>query len=440
MVNSLFWDNLLWLLIIFLVFIFPYTYIRSKRSRNTKISQLKEESKSLGMDQPVAQFPQIDPSLCIGCGACITACPEGEVLGLVDGKVAIINGVKCVGHGLCAKACPINAITIGLGDVSKRSNIPNISDTNETTVENVYIAGELGGFALIKNAVEQGKKVVNHIFKKGLPSAEENVVDIAIIGCGPAGLSAALTAIDLGLRYIILDQQDMGGTVLQYPKRKLVLTDPVYLPRYGQLKKHEYFKEELLAIWESICKKENLNFVSRRKFEGLQTHHGILQLETLNMNTSEKVIYQAKSVILALGRRGTPRKLGASGEEKSKVMYSLSDASQFTNCRVLVVGGGDSAVEAAMALSEQKGTTVSLSYRKPKFFRIKNKNKERIHDYSKQKKVTVYFDSNLKHISNDSVSLDISGKEVTIENDYVFIFAGGLPPFPLLEKIGVKFN
>lgn len=427
-------NYIIWLgaaLIIFIIFI---PYLLKFRKKQKVDTARKIEAQSLGADKPIAQYPQIDYYQCIGCGACIDACPEGNVLGIVSGKAAIINGLKCVGHGKCAEACPVEGIVVGLGDIKNRPDIPVLTDDYETSINKMYIAGELAGLALIKNAFLQGHKVVEEIATKIEKSDSNGLYDVLIVGAGPAGLSAALTAIKHKLSYKIIDQQGAGGTILQYPRKKLVMTKPVEIPLYGWLKKPEYEKEELLDIWTKVEEKYQLNLDTGIKLENILKENDIFTVQT------NKDSYLAKNVVLALGRRGTPRKLGVPGEDKSKVFYKLMDAENFQNEHVLVVGGGDSAVEAAIGLAKQPNNTVTISYRKHKFFRIKSKNEERINELINAGKIKTMFNSNITDIKDESVIIKTEEDTVEIPNGFVFIFAGGEPPFDLLKKIGIAFG
>ncbi len=418
-------------LIILVIFV-PY-FVKFRRKLN-RDKALKEEAQKLGADRPIAQYPQIDQLQCIGCGACVDACPEGGVLGIVMGKATIINGLKCVGHARCAEACPVGAIEVGLGDISKREDIPFVDENLQSNIEGIYIVGELGGLALIKNAIEQGRKAAEHLSQNLEKQDREDVFDLLIVGAGPAGLSAALTAVQKGLKYVVIDQQGAGGTILHYPRKKLVLTRPVEIPLYGTLQKSEYTKEELLEIWEKVEKQYNLNVKVGLKLNHIEKENGYFKVIT------NQESFLASKVILALGRRGTPRKLKVPGEEQAKVMYRLLDAESYQNEHILVVGGGDSAVEAAMGLARQPGNKVTISYRKHKFFRIKKRNEERVMDMIQQNKINVIFESQVQEIKEKSVVLKTKEGIQEIPNDYVFIFAGGEPPFDLLKKIGIAFG
>jgi len=425
-------NTIIWIVVGTVAGLIFIIYAFSFRRAQRKGLKLARESRELGANRPIAQFPQIDEYRCIGCGACIQACPEGGVLGLAMGKAVLINGLKCVGHGLCAEACPVEGITIGLGNLKERDDIPLLSDNNETSIAGIYIAGELSGLALIKNAIQQGVKVIDHI--KTDTTSSGTTADVAIIGAGPAGLSAALRATEKKLTYVMIDQQTAGGTILQYPRKKVVMTQPVDIPLYGRLTKKEYTKEELLEIWQETQDRFEIKVATNQKLQNIVRINGHFELHT------DKATFTAKQIVLALGRRGTPRKLGVPGEDKAKVMYKLLDAESYSNEHILVVGGGDSAVEAAMGLARQTGNTVTISYRKSKFFRLKTRNEERIAKLIREHKIRVEFESNVLEIGDKEVRLALKEGEKIIPNNYVFIFAGGEPPFQLLQQIGIAFG
>jgi len=427
-------SQIIWIIFITLPLIMILSYFLRLKKKQKSDEERKIEAQSLGVDKPLSQYPQIDYYSCIGCGACVSACPEGGVLGLVQGKATIINGLKCIGHGLCAEACPVNGIKVGLGDIKSRDDIPILSSTNETNLPGIFIAGELGGLALIKNAITQGNKVVKEMAKSPVMPSKQDGFDIVIVGAGPAGLSAALTAKQQNLKYLLIDQQGVGGTILQYPRKKVVMTRPVEIPLYGMLKKQEYTKEELLEIWEDIQKRYQINVKTDEKLVNIEKVNGQYKIET------QKNSYQSTNVILALGRRGTPRKLNVPGEELPKVMYKLLDAETYQNENLLIVGGGDSAVEAAMGLARQTGNRVIISYRKSRFVRIKTRNEELVDKMIKEGQIQVLFDSEITEIGDTSVSILKDQKVLSLPNSYVFIFAGGEPPFPIMHKIGIRFG
>lgn len=418
--------------VILIVIFLPY-FFKFRRKQKEDILR-RREAEQLGIGRPMAQFPMIDNASCIGCGSCVDACPEGDVLGIVFGKAAVINGQRCVGHGYCEQVCPVSALKVGLGDITTRPDIPILDEHFQTTVPGLFIAGELGGISLIRNAVSQGRTAVKKIAASKADAIAEADFDVVIVGCGPAGMSAALTAVESSLSYVVIDQQGPGGTILQYPRKKLVMTQPVEIPLYGKLNKSEYSKEYLLEIWEDVAGKYNLNAHSGEKLATVRRVDGRFEVVT-STNT-----YTSRFVVLAMGRRGTPRKLGVPGEDQSRVMYQLIDAQSYNGQHLLVVGGGDSAVEAAIGLARQDNNTVHISYRKPKFFRIKKKNEDRITELIKKDRIKPLFSSQVQEIGDTSVTLRTEEGVVTIPNDYVFVFAGGIPPFDMLKEMGIAFG
>jgi thioredoxin reductase/NAD-dependent dihydropyrimidine dehydrogenase PreA subunit len=411
--------------------------LRHLRATRRREASALAATRARGMEataRPTGQHPHIDVSNCIGCAACVDVCPEGDVLGIVGGKAAIVHGEKCIGHGLCAEACPVGAITLVLAPPGIGADLPRLTPEYETTVPNIFVAGELGGLALIRNAVNQGRDCVDIIARRLRTGrgATPAMHDVCIVGAGPAGISASLRATERRLRYVTLERGELGGTVTHYPRRKLVLTSPVELPLYGSFRKLEITKENLLRLWKELAERYRLRINTGETVEQVRRDpDGCFSV------TTSKGLYRTRAVILALGRRGTPRKLNIPGEELPKVMYSLLDAESYANAKILVVGGGDSAVEAAMGLAHQRGNRVTLSYRRDTFSRLKERNSARLRDCIRSGKLEILLSSRPVEIRPGSVVLEVSGVKRELPNDYVWIFAGGVPPNALLERIGV---
>jgi thioredoxin reductase/Pyruvate/2-oxoacid:ferredoxin oxidoreductase delta subunit len=415
---------------------FVFKYVRGMKKREAAAREAAEKGK-LFSEGPRGMHPHIDISNCIGCAACATVCPEGDVLAMIGGQASIVNGHKCIGHSLCAEACPVGAITMVMASPSMSADMPLLTPEFETSIRNLFIAGELGGLALIKNAVNQGRDIIDVIAKridlKGTASAD--TYDVLIVGAGPAGISASLRAIERKLSYITLERDEVGGTVAKFPRQKLVMTSPVEFPTYGKFKKLELSKEHLLAFWDMVLNRADFNVRSGEKVEDIKK--GTDGTFTVVSSSSR---YRARAVILALGRAGEPRKLGVKGEELPKVMYRLIEADHYINKRILVVGGGDSAVEAAMGLAHQKGNIVTLSYRQERFARIKARNEKRIDECMRAGKLSVIFNSRPVEFKPEAVVLDVKGERREIPNDFAWIFAGGVPPKDFLQKIGIEFG
>ena len=409
---------------------FVRRYLRNLK-KNEQLAQRMAEKATFDAEPPMGLHPHIDANYCIGCATCTAVCPEGDVLAMLWGKAVIANGHKCIGHGLCAEACPVGAITMITASPSLGVDMPYLTPEYETTIENLFIVGELGGLALIKNAINQGRHCIDIITRriKGAERAGSipGVYDVLIVGAGPAGITASLRAIENRLSYITIERDEVGGTIAKFPRQKVVTTTPLEFPMYGKLKKTELTKEHLLAFFDMVLNRANVDDIKKGA-------DGIFTIMTATQR------YRARAVVLAIGRSGTPRKLGVKGEHLPKVMYRLIEADHYRNKRILVVGGGDSAVEAALGLAEQAGNVVTLSYRRHEFIRIKERNAQRMRECVRTGKIKVIFDSMPLEFRSDRILLVVGGKLQILPNDFVWIFAGGAPPYEFLRKIGVGFG
>jgi thioredoxin reductase (NADPH) len=403
---------------------------RRRRIRSGHAEELLEAIDN-GLNEPPSLHPVINTARCIGSGACAKACPE-EALGIVNGKAVLKNAAACIGHGACLAACPVEAITLVFGTEKRGIDIPDVSPEFETNVPGIFVAGELGGMGLIRKAAEQGRQAIDFV-KKRKDGAFD--YDVVIAGCGPAGLSAGLSAIHHKLRYKLIEQEDsLGGAVYHYPRQKIAMTAPVKLALVGTVKFGEVQKEALLDFWLDVVNKTGLQIAFRESLEGIDKQGAGFVVRT---NTAQ---YSTRSVLLAMGRRGSPRKLDVPGEESVKVVYRLIDPAQYAGQRVLVVGGGDSALEAAIALSEQSGTEVRLSYRSAAFSRVKQKNRLSLEQQEKAGRLTVLMNSSVKSIGEHDVEIESEGQTQRFRNDVVIVCAGGLLPTPLLQKVGIRFD
>lgn len=406
-------------------------YLRKQKRDSKKVEEKIVKAKLEGMYEPISLHPVVDEGSCIRTGACIAACPEKDILGIRNGKATTINASQCIGHGACFHACPTQAITLCIGTEQRGVDLPHVDQHFQTNIPGIFIAGELGGMGLIKNAVEQGRQSVENIVKS-LRKNHQATYDLIIVGAGPAGISASLTAKKHQLNFLTLDQDTLGGTVFTFPRSKIVMTSAMDLPLYGKVKLYETSKSELLELWKDVLKKNDISIRENSKVEAIISENGYFKVEILSGEQ-----FTAKCVLLSIGRRGTPRKLGIPGETLEKVSYRLLEPESISGKEIMVVGGGDSAIESALMLADQN--KVTLSYRNEVFNRIKPKNNEKIKEAMASGKIHVHFNTSPTMIDKAHVIIKshINSEELKIKNDLIYIFAGGELPTQFLQKIGL---
>ena len=412
-----------------------FIYLKKLGQASDVVAAKIEVAKEEGLHEPVSLHPYIDLSLCIKSGACVTACPEKDILGILKGGGTLIKASNCVGHGACFHACPVEAISLVIGTEKRGVDLPHIAETYETNVPGIYIAGELGGMGLIKNSVEQGTKAVENMIQSGIPKGDA-FYDLIIVGAGPAGIAASLTAKKHGLNFLTLEQDTLGGTVYTFPRAKLVMTAPMHLPLHGKVHLYDTTKTELLELWQEVLSKNQICIKEKTKVEEI-----LPQEDHFKVTTLKGEVLKTKLILLAIGRRGTPRKLGIPGEMSEKVAYRLLEPENIHEKDIVVVGGGDSAIESALLLAEERNKVV-LSYRKDKFNRLKPKNRTKILAAIEEGLLEVKYNTNLINIEKEKVTLtsNLDGTEIVLKNDLVYIFAGGELPTQFLQKAGVKIT
>ncbi len=406
-------------------------HLRWVRARTRRHLEILKEAQAAGLTEPATLHPVVDLSVCMGSGACARACPE-KALGVINGKGVLINPSHCIGHGACAPACPVGAIKLVFGTAKRGVEIPAVNPEFETNVPGIFIAGELGGMGLIRNAIRQGTQAIATIARRPRGKAD---YDVVIVGAGPAGIASALAAKEANLKYVVVEQEDsLGGTTYHYPRNKLVMTVPMKLPTIGEIKVREVSKEQLMEIWQGVLDKATPNIrFSERMEEIVREESGF----TVRTNRGS---YRTASILLAIGRRGTPRKLGVAGEELPKVVYRLADPAQYAGRHVLVVGGGDSALEAALDVADQPGTTVTLSYRGKAFDRVKPRNRSRLDAAVGDGRIRLILESTVRDISEGGVALKTGDGSLELDNDAIIVCAGGELPTPMLKKLGIQVD
>ena len=405
-------------------------YVRHRvRAERVHVETL-ESSLQAGLTEPPSLHPVIDTELCIGSGSCVRACPEGA-LGLIAGKAVLTNPSACIGHGACHAACPVDGITLVFGTERRGIDIPDVRPNFESNVPGVFIAGELGGMGLIRKAAEQGRQAMESIARMRGGHADHDVV---IVGSGPAGISAGLGAIEKSLRYVLLEQEhSLGGSIFHYPRNKVAMTAPVNLAMVGKMRFTEVGKEKLLEFWENVVLRTRLKIHYGERMESIVRDGDAFVVQT------PKGTYRTRAVLLAIGRRGSPRTLDVPGEELPKVSYRLADPARVKGERVLVVGGGDSAVEAAIASAEH-AQSVHLSYRGDAFSRVKVKNRDKLEQLRAAGRVKVLLGSQVTAIHAKTVDITVQGESTALPNDVVIISIGGVLPTDLLKSIGIRFE
>lgn len=419
--------------LVVLAIVVNLAFRRREHARTAAGRQELSELTAMGEIVPASIHPRIDPLRCIGSGACVYACPEKSVLTVVNGRGTLTNPLGCIGHGACASACPVQAITLVFGTATRGVELPQIDADFQTNQPGVYVVGELGGMGLIRNAVSQGRQAADHIVsteRRGTGDA----LDAVIVGAGPAGISATLRLMEAGLRVALLEREAFGGTITHYPRGKVVMTGPLDFPMYGRVSKRVMSKEQLVELWNDIRESTQIPVTAAALVERIEATEDASW--TVRSSAGD---FRTASVLLALGRRGSPRKLEVPGEELSKVSYRVIEPEVFRGQHVMVVGGGNAAVESVFALLDHGDcASVSISYRKSAFARCRKPNRARIEAEMNAGRVEAYLSTEVQRIGDKELTLRDGDQRATVPNDSVVIQVGGTAPTALLRDIGIE--
>ncbi|MBM4343059.1 MAG: NAD(P)-binding domain-containing protein [Deltaproteobacteria bacterium] len=384
-------------------------------------------------EPPPTLHPWVDPSRCMASAACVASCPEGDILALVEGRGRLDEPSHCIGHGACAANCPVEAISLVFGSLKRGADIPDVSPTFQASVPGIYLAGELTGMGLIRNAVEQARQAVGFIaddLRRDQRPNAHGVRDLCIVGAGPAGFSAALAALERKIDAVTLEQADsIGGAIRRYPRRKLVMTAPMRMPLHGSVAMYNVVKEDLVAFIDGLHAKHRPPVEFGAAVDRLDvTADGFV------IGAGSRT-WQARRVLLCLGRRGTPIPLVAPGADQAHVVYELGDPDAYRGRQVAVLGGGDSALEAALAIAQAGAAKVWLVHRRDGFDRARAANRDRLSAAVAAGQVSVRLSAEVAQVGTSTVTL--TSGEFLHADDVVVAFGGSLPT-ALLRAAGAR--
>jgi len=386
-----------------------------------------------GREGPDTLHPVIDPDACIGSAACVRACPEDRALVVLDGRAHLAHVSGCVGHGACQRACPVDAISLVFGTARRGVDLPEVDQRFATSQPGLFIAGELGGMGLVATAVRQGVKATEAIADSLRADPDgDGALPLLVVGAGPAGIAATLAARKLGIASRTIDKEaSLGGAVRAYPRGKIVMTAPAELPLYGRVHLRRTGKAALIELWEDVLARSGVTIEFGVAVDAVERDGDLLVARTSAGPIA------ARRVLLATGRRGRPRRLGVPGEELAHVHHVLDDPATHDGQRCAVVGGGDSAVEAALALAERPGATVTLLHRGQQFERAKLDNQERL-AAAEASGLRVLRGAGVERIEADRLVATVGDARDQIAADAVFVLIGADLPTDLLTASGIR--
>lgn len=384
----------------------------------------------------VKRLPQIDATTCLGCYACVDACPY-DVLEVRRYVAVVARADDCCGLTLCEQRCPNGSLVVADGEPLE--DRPRVHESLESVdVPGLYIAGDLTGLPLIRNAINQGSHAIREIVECS-PKSRPGVSDVLIVGAGPAGISAALEAKVRGVSATVLEQATVAASIKSFPRGKLVFDQPLGMPLAGELWLEESTKEELLAKWLRIVRRAELDIREGQRVSEIRRDADAFVVTTLDAAGATE-LHRARHVLLAIGRRGTPRRLDVAiaPEAESHVHYALVDARAFAGRNVVIVGLGDTAMETAIALARQSETRVTVVYRGADFRRGKARNIDELKRLAAEGRIELRFESQVAAVEAGGVWVRGPAGERRVEADAVFVLIGAIVPWEFLTRIGIR--
>jgi thioredoxin reductase (NADPH) len=410
-----------------------WIWIRRRRSASLMV----EEMKAHPSEVVKRLVHSINDSKCVGCNMCVQACPA-SVLELVDHKSRVVNFDSCIQCKKCEHACAFDALRMHDADKPPPMiPMPSIDAFHETPVAGMFLVGQASGTPQVKNATNLGRAAVQRILQQGYrPGTGRQQgcdVDIVIVGSGPAGLSAALTCIELGYSYVVLEKERAFSWTIRnyYHKGKEVMAEPHEVNLEATLPHWDSTREELLGSWEELVNTYKVDIRYQQNVIDVKKEGDRFGVQLGDGKGQAIGQLTTPRVVLAIGTLGNPRKLGCAGDELEKVKNSLVDPDEWIGKRILVVGGSDSAVEVVLALSApERRNQVWFSTRGAKLEGIKPKNRKLIEDALAAGRFEIRYATAVADVTATTAGLTFKedGRREDLPNDVVFAMIGGNSP------------